>query len=73
MRKRRVWAEGLFAEAKQWHGLQRFRVRGLINVTIQALLIASGQNLKRWLRTTDWGRRGFPGVALDSLGPLDSP
>jgi len=73
MRKRRIWAEGLFAEAKHWHGLHRFRVRGLTAVNVQALLVASGQNLKRWLRTTDWGRRGFPGVAVASLGPLKSP
>ena len=72
MRKRRIWAEGLFAEAKQWHGLHRFRVRGLTAVNIQALLVASGQNLKRWLRTTDWGRRRFPGLALDALDPLGS-
>jgi hypothetical protein len=73
MRKRRIWAEGLFAEAKQWHGLRRFRVRGLTAVNIQALLVASGQNLKRWLRTTGWGRRSFPGLALDALGPLGPP
>jgi len=72
MRKRRIWVEGLFAEAKQWHGLHRFRVRGLTAVNVQALLVASGQNLKRWLRTTDWGRRGFPGRAVDALGPLGS-
>jgi transposase len=70
MRKRRIWAEGLFAEAKQWHGLHRFRVCGLTAVNVQALLVASGQNLKRWLRTTDWGRRGFPGLAVEALSPL---
>jgi hypothetical protein len=55
--KRKVWVEPLFGEAKQWHGLHRFRLRGLANVNIQALLVAAGQNLKRWLRTTTWGRR----------------
>jgi Transposase DDE domain len=29
MRKRHVWVEPLFAEAKEWHGLRRFRLRGL--------------------------------------------
>jgi hypothetical protein len=29
MRKRKVWVEPLFAEAKDWHGLRRFRLRGL--------------------------------------------
>jgi hypothetical protein len=68
MRKRSTWVEGLFAEAKQWHGLPRFRLRGLANVNIQALLVAAGQNLKRWLRATGWGRRGFPGAAYTPLG-----
>ena len=27
MGKRKVWIEPLFAEAKQWHGMQRFRLR----------------------------------------------
>jgi DDE family transposase/transposase-like protein DUF772 len=49
MRKRGVWVEPLFAEAKQWHGLRRFRLRGLQNVNIEGLLIAAGQNLKRYL------------------------
>jgi transposase len=69
LRKRSSWVEGLFAEAKQWHGLQRFRLRGLANVNIQALLVAAGQNLKRWLRASGWGRRGFPGAAYT---PLDA-
>lgn len=64
MRKRRVWVEPLFAEAKDWHGLRRFRLRGLENVNIEALLIASGQNLKRWLAETSWGRRWGPAGAL---------
>ena len=29
MRKRAVWVEPLFGEAKDWHGLRRFRLRGL--------------------------------------------
>jgi transposase len=60
LRKRRVWVEPLFAEAKQWHGLRRFRLRGLENVNTQGLLIAAGQNLKRWLAATGWGRRHAP-------------
>jgi Transposase DDE domain len=58
-----VWVEPLFAEAKQWHGLGRFKLRGLANVNIEALLVATGQNLKRWLQSTGWGRRGLPGMA----------
>jgi transposase len=60
MRKRQVWPEPLFGEAKQWHGLRQFRLRGLEKVNIQGLLIAAGQNLKRWLAATGWGRRSGP-------------
>jgi hypothetical protein len=63
LRKRNVWVEPLFAEAKQWHGLRRFRLRGWTNVNIEALLVAAGQNLKRWLQATGWGRRGLPCAA----------
>lgn len=68
MRKRSVWVEGLFAEAKQWHGLHRFRLRGLANVNIQALMVATGQNLKRWLQASGWGQRGFPAAAFAPCG-----
>ena len=60
MRKRKVWVEPLFAEAKAWHGLRRLRLRGLENANIQGLLIAAGQNLKRLLAATGWGRRHAP-------------
>ena len=67
MRKRKVWVEPLFAEAKAWHGLRRFRLRGLIMANIQGLLIAAGQNLKRWLAATSWGRRHAPCGSLLAL------
>ena len=74
MRKRQVWVEPLFAEAKEWHGLRRFRLRGLENVNGEALLIAAGQNVKRLLSRWGWGRRPFPngsaGVVLPALPPL---
>jgi transposase len=60
MRKRQVWVEPLFAEAKDWHGLRRFRLRGLANANIQGLLVAAGQNLKRLLAATGWGQRQSP-------------
>ena len=73
MRKRQVWVEPLFAEAKDWHGLRRFRLRGLEKVNGEALLIAAGQNLKRLLSRRGWGRRPFPsgaaGVVLALLRP----
>jgi transposase len=68
MRKRQVWVEPLFAEAKAWHGLRRFRLRGLPKVNGEALLTAAGQNLKRLLGRHGWGRRpwpsGAPGLVL---------
>ena len=64
MRKRSVWVEPLFGEAKQWHGLRQFRLRGLMKVTTESLLTAAGQNLKRWLAATGWGRRHAPYGAL---------
>jgi hypothetical protein len=41
--KRRVWVEPMFGEAKQWHGLGRFRLRGLEKVSVESLLIAAGR------------------------------
>ena len=67
MRKRKVWVEPLFAEAKEWHGLRRLRLRGLENANTQGLLIAAGQNLKRLLAATGWGRRHAPCGSLVAL------
>ena len=64
MRKRQLWTEPLFAEAKLWHGLRQFRLRGLDNVNMEALLVATGQNLKRWLAKAGWGRRHGPQGSL---------
>jgi transposase len=67
MRKRKVWVEPLFAEAKEWHGLRRLRLRGLANANIQGLLVAAGQNLKRFLAATGWARRHAPCGSLVAL------
>jgi hypothetical protein len=67
IRKRQVWVEPMFAEAKEWHGLRRLRLRGLLNPNIQGLLIAAGQNLKRLLAATGWGRRTAPCGSLVAL------
>jgi hypothetical protein len=66
LRKRQVWVEPLFAEAKDWHGMRRFRLRLLWRVNIEALRIATGQNLKRLLKKRGWGRRPFPTEALSA-------
>jgi transposase len=63
LRKRQVWVEPLFAEAKDWHGMRRFRLRRLWRVNCEALMIATGQNLKRLLKKRGWGRRPFPAEA----------
>ena len=67
MRKRQVRVETLFAEAKVWHGLRRFRLRGLMNANMQGPRIATGQNLKRLLAVTGWGRRNAPCGSLVAL------
>ena len=60
----RMWkSEGLFAEAKQNHGLSRARYRGRVKVQIQAYPSATAQNLKRlvkafcFLLLAWWSRR----------------
>lgn len=63
--RERMWkVEGLFAEAKNLHGLQRARYRGRVKMQIQAYLVASVQNLKRIL--TYQGLQSLIGL-LDSL------
>lgn len=69
LRKRQVWVEPLFGEAKEWHGLDRFRLRMLVKVNIEALLIATGQNLKRLLSWRGWGHRWWPGGAAGVVTP----
>ncbi len=46
------WAEPLFGEAKDFHRLRRFRLRGLLKVNIEGVMIAAGQNLKRLIKNT---------------------
>jgi transposase len=69
LRKRRVWVEPLFGEAKDWHGLRRFRLRRSEKVNIEALLIASGQNIKRLVAARDQGPRKLAQAA--ALRPPD--
>src|SRR5258708_6846223 len=69
MNKRKVWVEPLFAEAKDWHGMRRFRLRRLWRVNCEAQIIAAGQNLKRLLQKRGWGRRPFPAEAVAALAP----
>ncbi len=66
LRKRSVWVEPLFAEGKEWHGMQRFRLRELWRVNCEGLMRAAGQNLKRLLKKRGWGRRPFPAEAMSA-------
>jgi transposase len=50
MRKRSVWVEPLFGEAKEFHRLRRFRLRRLLKVNIEGVMVAAGQNPKRLIK-----------------------
>ena len=70
MRKRAVWVEPLFGEAKDWHGARRFRLRRLEKVNAEALLKAAGQNIKRLLTFSKRGpSRPAQVSALGQLAP----
>jgi transposase len=69
-RKRSVWVEPMFGEAKQWHNLRKFRWRGLLKVNMQALLTAAGQNIKRLLKHSPSHHR--PGPLLPNANVLPS-
>lgn len=71
LRKRQVWVEPLFGEAKQWHGGRQFRLRGLEKVNIEGVLKAAGQNIKRLLKARPWSKPPKP-VESAALGlPLE--
>jgi transposase len=71
LRKRRVWVEPLFGEAKDWHGLRTFRLRRSEKVNIEALMIASGQNIKRLVAARERGPRTLAqGAALRTPDPV---
>jgi len=72
LRKRSVWIEPLFGEAKQWHQLVQFRLRCLHKVNIQALLIAAGQNIKRLLKQQPSSKPLRPIQAVALPRPLPS-
>ena len=63
LRKRKVWVEPMFGEAKEWHGMRRFRLRTLWRVNAEAMLVAAGQNIKRLLTFRGRGPRHLAQVA----------
>lgn len=60
-RRRQIRAEGSFADGANRHGFKRARWRGLAKMTIQNLLIAVCQNLRKLVKA---GRRVAPGAAV---------
>lgn len=60
MRERRWKEEGVFAEAKNNHGLSRAKYRGRKKVQIQAFMTAIIQNLKRLLQCIKKGIKRIP-------------
>jgi transposase len=71
LRKRGVWVEPMFAEAKEWHSMRRFRLRRLEKVNSEALMIASGQNIKRLVSFGSGGPKKTAMVA--ALRPPEKP
>src|SRR5690606_6914330 len=71
LRKRQVWVEPLFGEGKQWHGMRRFRLRGLEKVNIEGLMRAAGQNIKRLLNKKNWKPTPDP-AGVEALSPFFS-
>ena len=52
MRRRKIRAEGTFADAANNHGFKRSRWRGLEKMRIQNVLIATIQNARKLIRAT---------------------
>ncbi len=65
MRRRRIRAEGSFADALR-HGFKRARWRGLAKMTMQNLMIAAIQNVRKLLKHVPKDR-GAPVLAESSL------
>jgi transposase len=68
IRRRKAWIEGVIGDAKSHHGLSRARCRGLTAMTIQALLVASVQNIKKL--AAYWRPPGLAACSWKLLSPL---
>jgi hypothetical protein len=73
LRKRAFWVEPLFGEAKEWLGSRRLRLSGLEKVNAEAIMIASGQNVKRLVSFGLRGPRKSAMVAALRLPEKPSP
>ena len=66
-KQRKTAAAWVAAEGKNFHGLRRARQRGLDKVSVQVLMIATVQNLKRLMAK---GSTNVLHSAIDLLSPL---
>jgi transposase len=71
-RRRAPVIEGVFAEAKQWHGLRRAWRRGLAKMRVQCLLIAAILNFKRLAAVFGalFGLRVLYKTIMDTIRPI---
>ena len=60
IRQHQTWVESLLAEAKEWHGLRRPRLCGLLIANIQGLLFAVGAEPETHPGRATWGSRHAP-------------
>ena len=60
LRRRMYRSEGSFADAANNHGYKRARWRGLIGMTIQNLLVAAAQNLRKLIAA--WRKKPAPAL-----------
>ena len=70
MGRRRAVVEGCFADAANNHGYKHSRWRGLERMTIQNLLIASIQNLRKLIASFGRAGRKFAATMNVYLGDL---
>ena len=55
MRLQGYWAESLFGEAKDFHRLSRFRLRGLLKVNLEDVMVTAGQKPETTYQVHDGG------------------
>lgn len=68
IRQRKTYAEWVNAESKTRHGLRRAMFRGLDKVSIQVLMTASVQNIKRLLAHISGPNQIFKELSLNITG-----
>jgi IS5 family transposase len=72
LNRRKYKAEGSFADAANNHGFKQARWRGLAKMTIQNLLIAAVQNVRKLLRHTTGNLTNLAACVKTAIQPLPS-